>query len=126
MTSHGLTVYLEMKSSEHRHKVIWVYVLSFKVAFRGQTKVESIHDAEFQLELTEDEDTDRIDPEAVDNVDEPSGSSGDVMTSFDPANRQPDIAVDFEELDEVEPEADDWDVAPVDCNQSEYTDIIRE
>ena len=53
------------------------------------------------------EDTDRVDPEVVDNVDEPSGSSGDSMTSFSPANREPDIAVDFEELDEVEPEADD-------------------
>ena len=102
-----------MKSSEHRHKDIRVYVLSFKGAFRGQTKVEDIHDAEFQLELTEDEDTANLDPEAVDNVeDEPSGSSGGGMTSVVQLKQQED----FEELEGADPNTDDRDVAPADCN----------
>ena len=92
-----------MKNSEHRHKDIRVYILSFKGAFRGQTKVEDIHDAEFQLELTEDEDTDKVDPEAVDKDDVVSGSSGDGMTSVVQLKQQED----FEELEGADPETDD-------------------
>ena len=78
--------------------------------------------AEFQLEPTEDEDTVSDDPETVDKEDEPSGSSGDGITSVSPAK----VAEDFEELEDVEPEADEWVEAPVDCKQSVYTDLIRE
>ena len=54
--------------------------------------MEDIHEADFPLELTEDEDTDRIVPEAVDNVEaEPYGSPGGGMTSEVQLKQQEDF-----------------------------------
>ena len=52
------------------------------------------------MEPTVVEDTDYFDPEAEEEEDAVLGSSGDSKTSVGPAIMQPDVAVDFEELDE--------------------------
>ena len=66
------------------------------------------------MEPTVVEDTDYVDPEAEEEEDKLLGSSGDSKTSTGPAIMQPDVAVDFEELDE--PEADKYVEILVDCN----------
>jgi len=113
-----------MTNSELRHKGDTSISICIELrSFPGTNKSSGIHDAEFQLEPTEDEDNANLDPEADDNVeDEPSGSSGGSMTSVVQLKQQED----FEELEGADPETDEWNVAPVDCNQSEYTDKIRE
>ena len=66
------------------------------------------------MEPTVVEDTDYVDLEAEEEEDAVLGSSGDSKTSVGPAIMQPNVAVDFEELDE--PEADEYVEILVDCN----------